>query len=105
MFTILAAVAIYAGVAGDTRKAYSACLNDAVASAKAAKIPADGFKAHAHQTCAAVEATFRKELAAFNMKNGMGRKTATEDAQIQIDDYVYTADERYRFSLQPPKPR
>lgn len=105
MFTIVVAVAVamQAAVAAEPRKAYSACLSQAVASAKTAKVPAAGFKAYAIQTCAAVEDSFRKALAAFNIKNGMGRKNATEDAQVQIDDYVYTADERYRYSVDPPR--
>lgn len=103
MFTILVAVALQAAVAAEPRKAYSACLSQAVASAKTAKIPVAGFKAYAYQTCASVEDSFRKALAAFNMKNGMGRKIATEDAQVQIDDYVYSADDRYRYSVEPPQ--
>lgn len=103
MITILVAVAMQAAVAAEPRKAYSACLSQAVASAKTANVPAAGFKAYAHQTCAAVEDSFRKALAAFNIKNGMGRKTATEDAQVQIDDYVYTADDRYRYSVESPQ--
>lgn len=99
----LAAAAISAGVAGEPRQAYSACLKGAVTNAKAANVPADGFKAYAHQTCAAAEDSFRKSLAAFNVKNGMSRKSATEDAQVQIDDYVFTAEDKYRFSLSAPK--
>lgn len=100
---ILAATALLAGVAGDPRPAYSACLKDAVANARIAKIPADGFKAYAHQTCAAAEDSFKKSLAAFNMKNGMGKKSATDDAQVQIDDYVFAAEDKYRFSLAPAR--
>ena len=101
--SILASAAIVAGVAGEPRQAYSACLKDAVANAKVAKVPADGFKAYVQQSCAADEDSFRKVLAAFNIKNGMGRKSATEDAQVQIDDYVFSAEDRYRASLDAPK--
>ncbi len=101
--SLLAAAAFLAGIAGDSRQAYSACLKDAVANAKITKIPGDGFKAYAHQACAAAEDSFKKSLAAFNIKNGMGKKSATEDAQIQIDDYVFAAEDKYRFSIQPPR--
>lgn len=101
--SLVAAAAIFAGATGEPRQAYSACLKDAVANAKVAKVPADGFKAYAHQSCAAAEEKFKASLAAFNIKNGMGKKSAGEDAQVQIDDYVYTAEDRYRFSLQPPR--
>ncbi|MBA2771823.1 MAG: hypothetical protein M3428_00455 [Pseudomonadota bacterium] len=103
IISLLAAAALYAGVSGEPRQAYSACLKDAVANAKTTNVPADGFKAYVHQTCAAAEDSFRKSLAAFNVKNGMGRKVATEDAQVQIDDYVFTAEDNYRFSLQASK--
>ena len=103
ILTIVATAAIFAGASGDNRQAYSACLRDAVANAKIAKIPADGFKAYAHEACAAVEQTFKASLAAFNVKNGMGKKSAAEDAQVQIDDYVFSAEDRYRASIAPPR--
>ena len=101
----MAAAAMIAGASADPRQAYTLCLSDAAANAKVAKVPADGFKAYAQQNCAAAEDSFRKVLADFNVKNGMGKKSAAEDAQVQIDDYVYTANENYRFSVQPPKKR
>ena len=101
--SIMVAAALLAGVSADPRQAYNACLRDAVANAKIAKVPPDGFKAYAQQSCAGAEDSFRKVLADFNVKNGMGKKSAVEDAQVQIDDYVYTADENYRFSIQPPR--
>ena len=103
MITIVTAAALVAGVSGEPRQDYSACLRDAVASAKAANVTGDGFKAYAQQTCAEAEAKFKASLAAFNVKNGMGRKSATEDAQLQIDDYLFSAEDKYRFSLEPPK--
>jgi len=103
MFTAILVMVAMQATAADPRTTYNACLNEAVTSAKAAKVPADGFKAYAHQSCAAAEDKFRAVLAAFNVKNGMSRKAATADAQVQIDDYVYTADERYRYSVAPPK--
>ena len=103
MITILTAAALFAGVSGDPRSDYAACLRDAVVSAKAAKVTGDGFKAYAQQTCAETEAAFKANRAAFNVKNGMSRKSAAEDAQIQIDDYIYSAEDNYRFSLEPPK--
>jgi hypothetical protein len=103
MITMLTAAAMFIGVSGDPRATYSACLRDAVANAKIAKVAAEGFKAYAHETCAAAEETFKASRVAFNVKNGMGRKTALEDAQVQIDDYLFSAEDKYLFSLQPPK--
>lgn len=99
---IAAAVMVQAGSADD-RKAYVSCLSDAVASAKSANVGVDGFKDYAHKTCATIEQSFKSKLVSFNVKNGMSKKTAADDAALQLDDYVYTAEERYRYAVQPPQ--
>lgn len=101
--SLLAAAALLAGASGPERQAYAACLKDAVANAKVANVPPDGFKAFAHQACAAAEQKFKASLVAFNVKNGMGRKSAAEDADLQIDDYLYSAEDRYSALLAPPR--
>ncbi len=99
---ILAAAMAQATVADGARKAFSACLKSAEQSAKAEKIAADAFEAYAHQKCAAAESSFKSGLAGFNRKNGMSSKAAAEDAQLQIDDYVFSATERYEFAVEDP---
>ena len=103
IISMVAAAALFAGVSAEPRQAYSACLKDAVANAKIANVTADGFKAYAQQTCASAEGSFKASLSAFNVKNGMSKKSAGEDAQVQIDDYLYSAEDRYRGSLAPPR--
>ena len=103
MIMILTAAALLAGASGDPREAYTACLRDAVVNAKIAKVTGDGFKAYAHEACAAPEKAFKASRVAFNVKNGMSRKSAAEDADVQIEDYLYSAEDKYVFSLQPPK--
>ena len=97
---VAAALALQGG-SGDPRKDYVSCLNDAIASAKSANVAVDGFKAYASKTCAPIEAAFRAKLVAIDVKNGMSKKASVEDAQIQLDDYLYTAEERYKYSDQP----
>ena len=97
---VAAALALQGG-SGDPRKDYVSCLNDAIASAKSANVAVDGFKAYASKTCALIEAAFRAKLVAIDVKNGMSKKASVEDAQIQLDDYLYTAEERYKYSNQP----
>ena len=99
---IAAAVAVQAG-SDDPRRAYVSCLKDAVASAKGANVAADGFNDYAHTTCATIEGSFRSKLVQFNVTNGMSKKSAAEDAQIQLDDYLYTAAEKYRYSVEAPQ--
>ena len=103
MITIMTAAVLLAGVSGDPRADFRACLGDAIVNAKVAKVPGDGFKAYVHEKCAAAESAFKADRMAFNVKNGMSRKTAAEDVDVQIEDYLYSAEDKYIFSLQPPK--
>ena len=99
----VAAAMMAQGGTADTRSAYVSCLRDAVVSAKGANVGLEGFKAYARKTCATAEGGFKSKLVSFNVKNGMSRKSAAADAEVQLDDYVYTAEERYRYSVEPPK--
>ena len=97
---VAAALALQGG-SGDPRRDYVSCLNDAVISAKSANVTVDGFKAYASKTCALIEDALRAKLVAIDVKNGMSKKDSAEDAQIQLDDYLYTAEERFKYSDQP----
>lgn len=101
MFVAAAMMMMQASAAD--RSAYVTCLKNAVVSAKAANITVDGFRDYAHRTCASVETSLKSKLVAFNVKNGMSKKTADEDAQIQLEDYVYTAEDKYRYSVEQPQ--
>lgn len=103
VIVLAAAMMMVQAGSGDARAAYRSCLNDAVVSAKSANISADGFKDYAQKTCAAMEQAFKAKLVSFNVKNGMSKKEAAEDAQIQLEDYMYPYDEKYRYSAQPPQ--
>jgi len=101
--SVIAAALLMMQAASADRTAYVSCLKDAVASAKGANVGVDAFKDYAHKACAAVEDGFKAKLVSFNVKNGMSKKAAAEDAEVQLEDYVYTAEERYRYSLEAPK--
>lgn len=103
MIAIMVAAAMTMQPGGELRQDYVTCLSNAVVSAKNANIGVDGFKDYAHKTCATIETGLKSRLVSFNVKNGMSKKTASEDAQLQLEDYVYTAEERYRYSVQPPQ--
>ncbi len=101
--TMIAAAMMVQAASTDLRHDYVSCLGQAVASAKSANVGVDGFKDYARKTCATVESGFKAKLVTFNVKNGMSKKSAADDAELQLSDYVYTAEERYRYSAQPPK--
>lgn len=102
---MIAAAMVMQANAAEPRRAYTSCLKDAVASAKTAKIAADAFKEYAHKTCAAVEGDLKARLVSFNVKNGMSKKAAADDAEVQLDDYVYSYDETYRYAIEDEKPK
>jgi hypothetical protein len=94
--TVIIAAALQATVAAGPRREYVACLKTAVSQASGQKIAPDGFAAFAQQSCSAIEQNFKAELVKFLTKNGMSKSSAAEDANLQIEDYVYSAEERYR---------
>lgn len=102
--SLLLATMLQGGVAAGPRQDYVACLKTAETEAMSRKVGADAFAAFAHQHCATIEQGLKAELMKFGLKNGMSRKMADEDAQLQVDDYVFTAEERYRYHLEKPKP-
>lgn len=100
---LIAAAMTMQGASADARSAYVTCLKEAVSSAKGAKIGVDAFKDYAHRTCASVEDGLKSKLVSFNVKNGMSRKAAADDAEIQLEDYMYTYEEKYRYDSDPPQ--
>jgi len=101
--SIAAALMMMMQAASADRSAYVTCLKDAVVSAKNANVSVDAFKVYAHKTCASVEEGLKSKLVTFNVKNGMSKKAAAEDAQLQLEDYVFTAEDKYRYSVEAPK--
>ena len=87
------------------RQTFMTCLKGAVATATAQKIAADQFSAHAKQTCSAQANSFRDALISFDVKNGIKRAQATDDAQLQVDDYVSMSAEKYaeKAEIMAPK--
>jgi hypothetical protein len=102
MFLASVAAAMMVQASAADRNAFAGCLKSATASAKAAKVGVDDFKAYAHKTCAEAETNLKSKLSAFNVKNGMSRNAAAADAQLQLEDYLFTAEDNYRYSVEDP---
>jgi hypothetical protein len=102
MFILSLAAALMVQASAADRNAYAGCLKNATVSAKAANVAIDDFKAYANKTCAEAESALKSKLAAFNVKNGMSRNAAAADAQLQLDDYLFTAEDNYRYSVEDP---
>lgn len=97
MFTaVIVAALIQSAAINSQRDNYESCLNKALESAKAQKMPAEALDAHLRQSCTSIEGSFEAALIAFDLKNKVPRKQAATDAQLQVDDLVDNLIERYR---------
>jgi len=96
---------LQASIAGP-RDDYANCLHKIVSQAEAQKVAPDQYSAFAKQQCAAQGATFKAALVAFDTKNGVKRDRASSDADMQLDDYLATSQEKYaakvKFDAPPP---
>ena len=84
MIALLAASAIYLTALQATinapRDAFKACLKQGDAKAKSEKVAADGYDAYLRNACSAQTSSLRSALIAFDLKNGISRKSAAEGA-------------------------
>ena len=72
------------------------CFKEAITQAKTDKIAKDGFQPFARTRCAAQETSFTAAVWAFDAKNKVPKKQSNADAQLQIEDFLTMADEKYQ---------
>jgi hypothetical protein len=110
MIALVGATAIYL-IAGQAainapRTAFTACLKQADSKATSQKVAGDAYEAFVRNTCSAQLEALRSAMVGFNLKNGMARRAATEDANMMIDDYLASSIDHYKFMVstnEPPK--
>jgi hypothetical protein len=105
MISLMIASAFYAAAfqsaaADSSRKAFTACLREAVEKGKAEKVAADSFEAYARTHCTAKSASFRDAMVSFDVKNKVPRRQATSDAESQINDYYTETGDRFKLQTQ-----
>ena len=88
---VLAAAAMQASAA--PRHQFVTCLKQSVEKARADKVTPEGFGAFARQSCATQIGSFKQGLVSFDLKNGVARKRAEADAELQIEDYLVVSSE------------
>ena len=93
--------ALQTAAADASRKAFTACLHDAIDKGKAEKVAVAGFTAYLQTHCAPVSASFKDSMVSFDVKNKVPRKQATSDAESQISDYYTETADRYKFQVEP----
>ena len=109
MIVLLVASAIslaatQASIAAPT-DAFRGCLREAAIKAKGDKVSGDGIEAYLKNACIAQMGTLKEALVAFRIKNGMTRKSAADDAQMTVDDYVATPADNYKFIANMAAPK
>lgn len=77
--------------------AFRGCLHDAAAKATNEKVSADTIETFLRTACTVQMGNLKGALVAFRLKNGMGKKAASDDAEMTIDDYVSTPADNYKF--------
>lgn len=107
---IVAIASMFAVASVDTaasaqRSALSKCLKESVAKAKSAKVEVDAFDAYMRSQCAAQEADLRKAVIAIDVKNGISRKDAAENADMDVGDYFVSTGERYEAEVGRSQPK
>lgn len=99
------AVATVDTAASAQRSALSKCLKESVAKAKSAKVEVGAFDAYMRSQCAAQEADLRKAVIAIDVKNGISRKDAAENADMDVGDYFVSTGERYEAEVGRLQPK
>ena len=92
----LSLIALLAGINAPT-DAFRGCLREASAKASNEKVGADAIEAYLRTNCSVQMDSLKAAVIAFRVKNGMAKKTAAEDANMTIDDYVATPVEKYKY--------
>ena len=88
------AASMQASAAAGPRQQFVACLKQTVEKANAGKMKPENFSAFARTTCAAQIGSFKQGLVSFDVKNGVARKRAEADAELQVEDYMVGASEK-----------
>jgi uncharacterized protein YqfA (UPF0365 family) len=78
-------------------QAFRGCLKTATAKATETKVAPDGIEDFFKNECRVEMESLKSAVVAFRVKNGMARKTAIEDANMTVEDYMAAPADRYRF--------
>jgi hypothetical protein len=106
MIGLIVASAIYAAAfqssAADTaRTALRTCIKQATVDAVGQKVAGAAFPDFVRQKCSVEETKFKTAVWAFDSKNKVSKKQSESDADLQIDDFVASAADRYAMETTP----
>ena len=93
---IIVAAMLQSAAINAKRDSYMACLDKGIAEAKVQKAAADGLGPVLKSNCASAADGLMAALVAFDVKNKVPKKQATDDAQTQIDELMNGTVETYK---------
>jgi hypothetical protein len=86
------------------RDAFRACLKSATQKASTGKVGGDGIEAYLKDACGVQMQSLKSAVIEFRVKNGMGRKSAVDDANMTVDDYMSSPVDNYKFMAEQNAP-
>lgn len=95
--------ALQASIAAPT-EAFRGCLRQATETATKEKVNPDGIEDYYRTSCSVQMQSLKSAVVAFRVKNGMARKTAADDANMTVEDYMAAPVDRYRFMAEMNQP-
>lgn len=104
MASAMYAAAVQSAPAAAERSAFAECVKQAADTAKKNKVEIDALIAQLQQACSAEGDKFKTKLVAFDVKNGVKRTQAAEDADLQMEDYYAAQEDRYRYEMDKRTP-
>lgn len=89
-------IAAQASMAAPTN-AFRDCLKQTSAKAKTEKVAPANYEAYARNACSAQLTGLTNAITSFNVKNGMKRKDAYDDAELTAGDYLSSSVDKYKY--------
>ena len=96
MGSALYMIAAQASMAAPTN-AFKDCLKQTSAKAKSEKVAPANYEAYARSACGAQLTGLTNSITSFNVKNGMKRKDAADDAELTAGDYLASSVDKYQY--------
>ena len=97
----IVAAAFQSAAEDGSRTALRSCIKQASVDAKGQKVASDGFTAFVRQKCAPQETSFKSAIWAFDSKNKVPKKQSESDAELQVEDFVAVAADKYAADIPP----
>lgn len=86
------------------RMAFTNCLKKAEASARAEKVSADAYTEYLRTACGGQGEKLKAALVAFDVKNGVSRARASNDASADVADGFSSSADNYKWLAKSDAP-